>query len=278
MAGEIMNKADDYVLGTRADEIARLGLQHRVWRPYVLDAWMRAGMTTGSKVADFGAGPGYASLDAAEIVGAGGEVVALERSANFLSFAQGEVERRGVSNVRLVERDLVEGPWELSGIDVAWCRWVASFVTHPAKLVRNIAASLRVGGNAVFHEYQDYGTWRAIPKCPPLESFVEEVMASWRGAGGEPNIAPSLIPLLTTHGFRLVETKPLVFAVHPSDFMWQWPAAFILSNSQRLVDLGRVSQHWADILQSEFKTLAANPDAILVTPMVMEIIAQKVRD
>ena len=34
---------DDYLLGTRDDEIERLGLQHRVWRPQVLACWRRAG-------------------------------------------------------------------------------------------------------------------------------------------------------------------------------------------------------------------------------------------
>ena len=75
---------DDYVLGTHDAEITRLGIQHRVWRPHMLDAWMRAGMTSGSRVIDFGAGPWFGTLDAAEIVGPQGEVVAIERSTNFL--------------------------------------------------------------------------------------------------------------------------------------------------------------------------------------------------
>src|ERR1700685_1425157 len=45
-------RTNDYVLGTHDGEISRLGLQHRVWRPHMLDAWMRAGMTTGSRVVD----------------------------------------------------------------------------------------------------------------------------------------------------------------------------------------------------------------------------------
>ena len=74
----------DYVLGTHNEELARLGLQHRVWRPVVLDCWQRAGITVGKRVLDVGAGPGYAAVDLAEIVGPTGEVVALERSENFI--------------------------------------------------------------------------------------------------------------------------------------------------------------------------------------------------
>ena len=40
-----MNRGEqDYVLGTHREELERLGLQHRVWRPTVLDCWRRAGI------------------------------------------------------------------------------------------------------------------------------------------------------------------------------------------------------------------------------------------
>ena len=66
----------DYVLGTHDGEVARLGLQHRVWREAMFAAWRRAGIRTGWRVVDVGAGPGYATLDLAELVGASGEVLA----------------------------------------------------------------------------------------------------------------------------------------------------------------------------------------------------------
>ena len=78
----------DYLLGTHEEELARLGLQHRVWRAVALDCWQRAGITVGKRVLDVGAGPGYAAIDLAEIVGPTGEVVALERSQNFIRARQ----------------------------------------------------------------------------------------------------------------------------------------------------------------------------------------------
>ena len=59
----------DYVLGTNDEEIQRLGLQHRVWRPTTLECWRRGRISIGSRVIDIGCGPGYATLDLAEIVG-----------------------------------------------------------------------------------------------------------------------------------------------------------------------------------------------------------------
>src|SRR3954471_18392926 len=116
----------DYLLGTHDDEVARLGLQHRVWRPAVLDCWYRAGITVGSHVLDVGAGPGYATVDLAEIVGPAGEVVAVERSARFLEVARRACAARGLSQVRFLEADLMETEIGPRNFDFSWCRWVAS--------------------------------------------------------------------------------------------------------------------------------------------------------
>src|ERR1051326_8530627 len=105
-----MSEESAYVLGTNDEELERLGLQHRVWRPVVLDCWRRAGITFGSRVVDVGAGPGYATIDLAELVGSTGEILAVERSARFLDFAKQACAARRLSNVRFLEADLMEEP------------------------------------------------------------------------------------------------------------------------------------------------------------------------
>ncbi|MGZ5005294.1 MAG: methyltransferase domain-containing protein, partial [Chthoniobacterales bacterium] len=87
----------DYVLGTHDEEVARLGLQHRVWRPVVTECWQRVGITDGWRVIDVGAGPGYATADLAEIVGPTGAVLGIERSARFLEVARDRCQRRGLT-------------------------------------------------------------------------------------------------------------------------------------------------------------------------------------
>src|SRR5438552_12423664 len=47
----------DYILGTHDDEVIRIGLQHRVWRPVVLDLWQGAGITVGNRMHAIGDGP-----------------------------------------------------------------------------------------------------------------------------------------------------------------------------------------------------------------------------
>lgn len=265
----------DYVLGTHDEEIARLGLQHRVWRPTVLDCWRRAGISAGSKVLDVGCGPGFATIDLAEMVGPTGEVVAVERSARFAQFARTSFEKAELSQVRLHELDLMTDPLPGQGFDAAWCRWVTSFVSSPATLVAKIASALRVGGRIVFHEYVDYASWRLVPPRPLQEEFVQRVMASWRDAGGEPDAAAVLPKLLANNGLRVIEATPRVFCVRPGEELWQWPSSFIRINLDRLTELGRADAEWAAAVRREFQAAEDDPDSLLITPMVLELIAER---
>jgi SAM-dependent methyltransferase len=265
----------DYVLGTTDEEITRLGLQHRVWRPTVLDCWKRAGIATGHRVLDAGAGPGFATADLAEIVGPTGEVIGVERSARFLAAATSMCEQRGLSNVRLHPLDLMTDSLPAEELDAVWCRWVASFVSSPAALVAKFAAVLRPGGAAIFHDYVDYATWRMLPRRPALEEFVQQVMASWRASGGEPDIAPALLRHLGDSGFTIESAMPIIFCVRPQDFIWKWPAAFIDNGLKRLLELQQVDVAWTESVRREFQTAEADPNTWMLTPMVLEIIARR---
>ena len=170
----------------------------------MLDALTRAGATVGSRVLDIGAGPGFATLDLAEIVGDSGEVVAAERSDRFVTALREAVASHGLKNVRVHELDLMSEPIQAAGFDVAWCRWVASFVKSPEQLVSAIRQTLRVGGRVVFHEYADYRTWRLAPRRHAVEAFVAEVMASWKATGGEPDVALALPSCSSPQGFVLL--------------------------------------------------------------------------
>jgi SAM-dependent methyltransferase len=270
-----MSSDRDYLLGTHDPELTRLGLQHRVWRPTALACWERAGITVGSRVLDVGAGPGFASVDLAEIVGPTGEVVAVERSARYAQATRAACRVRGFDHVHVHELDLMTDPIPATGMDAAWCRWVACFVSSPRALVDKLAAALRPGGVAVFHEYADYAAWQTCPPRPALAVFVQEVMASWRETGGEPEIAPTLIGNLADAGFVIREAVPRVFCVRPRDHAWQWPASFLAVYPDRLRELGRVDAAWVERVHQEFRAAEADLRTVMITPLVLEIIAER---
>jgi SAM-dependent methyltransferase len=227
-------------------------------------------------VIDVGAGPGWAAFDLAEIVGPAGRVHALERSSRFLEFMAGFAARRGLANIDGFHLDLVTDALPVSGADAFWVRWVLAFVQDPRAVLAKLAPALRPGGVAVIHEYLDYDTWSFAPALPAHEDFRRFVIQDWRDSGGEPDIGRSLPRLLPEAGLRVRELRPIVDVVSPANYVWQWPASFVKSYPEHLVEAGKVDRPWADRVVAEFEAAERDPATVMVTPMVLEVVAEKV--
>ncbi|MGZ8829655.1 MAG: class I SAM-dependent methyltransferase [Thermoanaerobaculia bacterium] len=265
----------DYVLGTHDEEMVRLGLQHRVWRPRATDAWRRAGFTVGQTLLDLGCGPGYASIDLAEIVGPRGQIVAVERSARYLDALRASARRNGLTNIMTHQLDLDTEALPDVVADGAWVRWVFAFLKRPRDLVARVADALRPGAMLVIHEYFDYGTWRFAQHSPGFEEFVLSVMKSWRATGGEPDIARDLPAWLEDLDLRITSLNPIIDVITPDNFVWQWPKSFVDVGLRRLVDIGEMAAQRADEIRNEFVACESAPHARMITPGVLEIIARK---
>jgi ubiquinone/menaquinone biosynthesis C-methylase UbiE len=270
-----MASTKDYVLGTHDEEIERLGLQHRAWRQCALEAWQSAGIGTGQTVLDVGCGPGFASLDLAEMVGPSGRVVAIDKSERFLDALTAACRERRLHNITARMADLDDGEFPDVTADRAWCRWVFAFVKNPRAVLERVAAALAPDGGIVLHEYFDYSTWRAAPRFLELEEFVSAVMASWRDNGGEPDIALALPHWLEELGFELRSTRPIIEVVQPSDLSWSWLATFVEVGRRRLVDLGSLSTDRSEAIWQAFTAFQASPGARMITPGVLEIVAAR---
>ena len=269
------SKEIDYVLGTHDAEIGRLHLQHGIWRELVHDCWTRAGISAGQRIIDIGCGPGFASVDLADCVGSRGEVIGIERSERFIEYAKTLCQSRELKNVTFQHADVMLDELAIQDADAVWCRWLAIFVSAPALLVQKMASMVKPGGKLIFHEYVHYETYQSIPHSAHLEQFVQHVMTSWREFGGEPNVARALPDHLAAAGCRILDTRPISFSAQPHQPVWQWPASFIDINLQRMLELGQVDATWAETLRADFAALQNNPNALLITPMVLEIIAEK---
>ena len=151
-----------------------------------------------------------------------------------------------------------------------------SFVNDPATLIRKLGDVMRKGSVAIFHEYGHYKTWHFFPRLANQERFREHVIATWRESGGEPDGAVALATLLPANGFTIRSARPHLFCVRPKDYMWQWPATFIETYLPRLIEMGRVNQEFADRVRDDLARAEKNPDALMITPLLLEIVAKKV--
>jgi SAM-dependent methyltransferase len=271
-----MPSADEYVLGTHDEEIARLELQHTVWRAHAREAWRRAGFSSGQHVVDIGCGPGFASLDLARLVGPTGRVTAIDRSRPFLAALDRAARAHGLHHIDTLEQDLDDPMLPPDPIDGVWSRWALAFVRHPRELLAAIAARMSASSTIAFHEYFDYALWRGAPPAPELTEFVRTVIDTWRRSGGEPDIGLSLPGWLEELGFEMVHLQPIVDIVSPRDPKWLWLVAFIESGRRRLVDLGELPADRSEAIGAAVQRWAnARPPVRMVTPAVLEVIARR---
>jgi ubiquinone/menaquinone biosynthesis C-methylase UbiE len=264
-----------YVIGTHGAEIDRLGVQHRVWRASALDLWRLGGLAEGMTVIDAGAGPGHATMDLAEIVGPKGKVIAIERSRRFLDALELQASARGLHNIQTIEADVLHFDWSSLSADLLWCRWVLAFVTDPRKAARGMAHAIRPGGALMIHEYYDYASWRLAPRSKTFEGYVAKIIASWRATGGEPDIALALPTMLAEVGLSVERVRPQVFAARMNDFVSRWPMGFARAFLPTLVETGDVMPEEAKAISAELARAEADPNAIVMTPGVLQIVARK---
>ncbi len=184
-----MSRDRDYVLGTHDDEISRLALQHRVWRPRALDAWRRAGFTVGQTLLDIGCGPGHASVDLAEIVGPSGRIVAIDRSRRFLDALEATRLQRGLDNITTLELDLdVAGPPAVAAakghtLDRRWVGWAVAaslwrhYVGEVDTKLQKDAALAEKGDLPGLIEHVKTRAKRTDSAIPEPEDFLQNIVS-----------------------------------------------------------------------------------------------------
>jgi SAM-dependent methyltransferase len=267
---------DDYIIGASNQEILRLGQQHAIWRERALAGWRRAGLKPGMTVLDIGSGPGHASFDLAQLVGPTGKVIAVDQSALFLEAVNEGAKLRGLTNIETLKTDL--GKLTLPGysVDMIWSRWVLSFLADPQHLFERLKTVLKPGGVFVAHEYGHYETFGFSPADPVQDRFIDAVKASWRAFGGEPNIAKQLPAMMANIGWKTEFMTPHIFTTRPGELVWEWPMGWLKSDGiDRLVELKFLSEEDGQRFHALANERAADPNSILTTPMVIEVIARR---
>jgi SAM-dependent methyltransferase len=266
---------DEYVLGTGDDELARLGFQHQVWGADTYRAWDAAGFRKGQTILDVGCGPGFATFDLADRVGADGRVVAIDLSERYIAFLRRQAEARGVANVeartgRVEAMDLPEG-----FADGAFARWVFTFVPEPERVARGVARALRPGGRFVVIDYCRYRGFAISPHHPVFDRVFEATARSYSDRDGDSDAGLHLPASLVAAGLRIESVEPIVRTARPGDPLWEWPIYFFRLYLPSLVEGGYLEQGDADEFIAEYERRGSDPAAFLMTPPMVAITASR---
>jgi len=119
----------------------------------------------GERVLDIGCGAGGSTFPLAAAVGPSGRVTGLDVSAPLLARAEERRRELGLDNIRFVEADAQDHPFDPAGCDLAVSRFGVMFFADPVAAFANIARALRPGGRLVFAAWAgpEHNPWFAIP-------------------------------------------------------------------------------------------------------------------
>jgi SAM-dependent methyltransferase len=268
-------ETDEYLLGTDAEELVRLGFQHQVWAEPTVRLWERAGFGPGHTLLDVGCGPGYASFDLAQRVGTAGRVVAVDVSHRFLHHLRLQAAARGIANVEPLHQNVEELALPDTSLDGAFARWVLCFTADPEAVVRRVAEVLRPGGCFAVLDYCHYRAFTVAPRSEAVDRVISATDASMRAAGGNPDVGRDLPGMMQRCGLDVVYLAPLVRSARPGSALWKWPETFFASYLSTLVEMGLVTTLEAEDFRADWRRLTADSAAFLFTPTMIEIVGVK---
>jgi SAM-dependent methyltransferase len=242
--------------------------------------WERAGVQPGQTVLDIGCGPGYASLDLAQLVGPSGRVIGVDESATFLKQLHDQAVARKQLHVERVLGDVQDLlsvlPGEEGAVDVAYARWVLCFVHNPEEVVKALAVLMKSGGRVAIQDYFNYE--RCLTLAPRREAFtrvISAVAASWRARGGDTDVMGRLPGLFLKHGFQIEHIDVVQRIARPGTSLWHWPNSFWQTFLPRLVETGFLTAEDREAFEKTWADASRDPASFCQLPPVFELIAVK---
>lgn len=266
----------DYFIGVNASEIERLRTQHEAWRPETDLLMKEVGFNACRSVLDLGCGPGFTTLDLAQIVGPSGSVCAVDKASSYLAYLTGRARELALTHVSVQEAD-VRTPGSIAGtFDGAFCRWFLAFCRDDmAAALGNIRESLRPGGVFAAMEYL---TLRSVTSSPPSAAFDANTRAwidFYAQHGGDSTVGAALPQQLTAAGFRIRSLTCVGGMADPRHRWWAWWGRLIADFGPRFLELGLLQRDEWELLQKDWERFSRQPDSFIYTPILLQVIAER---
>lgn len=267
-------KNKDYVLGVSDYELNRLQFQHGVWKE-ITDTFLdKLNITTGSKVLDAGAGPGFVAMDMLDRVGVNGEVTALEPSEMYVNYAQTYANENNIQNLKVIHGTVETAELPVEYFDIIFARWVISFVPDAGNFLDKLLSSLKPGGIIAFMDYA-YEGLALFPKGGAFDKMADAVRAYWVHGGGDPYIGARLPGMFRKRNIEVKEYYPVAMCGGPSSGVFQWADKFFTVHIQQMVDLGIIPQTNGNAMHADWLTHRNDMDSVFISPTITVIAGKK---
>ncbi|MCH2103048.1 MAG: methyltransferase domain-containing protein [Planctomycetes bacterium] len=261
----------NYVLGRDEEETERLASQHALWGPITEAFLNRLDLPDGARIAELGCGPGLVLPALRERAGAGGSVLAIDGSEDWLVAIDAKVEAEGWDNVTTLHADLRELELEEGAYDLLFSRWVFSFLADPESIIARLSKALAPGGYLAIQDYNHHGV-SAYPHSDGFWAVIQATRNMYTSEGGDPFVAGRVPPALAAAGLELYDVTPNVLAGGPGTAVFQWGHDFFSSDSQldNMQACGGLTDEDRALFKEEWPKLCATPGAMFYSPYLLD--------
>jgi ubiquinone/menaquinone biosynthesis C-methylase UbiE len=149
-------------------------------------------LTTGSSVADVGAGSGYMTVKMARRVGPSGKVYANDIQPEMLTLLRQRLTREKISNVEPVLGTIDDPKLPLNTLDLILMVDVYHEFSEPQQMLRRMHEELKPGGRLVLLEYRKEDP--AIPIRPDHKMSVSEAKMEVEAEGYKLSKVDEVLP------------------------------------------------------------------------------------
>lgn len=194
-----------YALSLSDDEVQRYHFMAQLAREREDHWWQLAGIADGARVLDLGCGPGLVTIELAQVVGAAGHVVGIDREDDAVQTARALLDEAGLSHVDVRRAEAWDTGLPSGTFDVVCLRHVLAHNTaaEVARILGHVRELLRPGGCCYIAE-SDLTANRIDPPIADLVDLTERYIAYLRSVGRNPAAGPEMGSTLLNAGFELV--------------------------------------------------------------------------
>ncbi len=194
-----------YTLKLNNSELERYKLMASSARRGELDAWRKAGVAPGARVADVGCGPAAILVELARLIEPGGSIVGVDSDPEVLATAAGMIAACGLTNAEAVSGEAEATGLEPESFDVIMMRHVLLHNgPRTTVILKHLASLLKPAGHLFLCE-TDLTGYRQVPKDADHEDLWNRWLELLRRQGNDVEIGPKIGLLLVDAGFKLVD-------------------------------------------------------------------------
>lgn len=263
-----------YILGTEAKELHRLGLQHQVWASEAHKGWNIGGFTAGQTILDLGCGPGFCTKELGYVVGSTGKVIGIDQSEGYIQYLN-TIKKQYNLPIEAICSDFNTMDLEDESLDGVYCRWAMAWIPNVEDIIKKVYKALKPNGRVVFHEYYDWSLLQTSPEFPNLKKAIKYALQSFYDSEGTVDIGKYLPKIFTETGMTVLSQRPMNKLATPDKLDWQWPRTFFQIYFPKVAEYGYVTPKEVMLALDELEILGKNPNATILTPQMVEVIAEK---